>query len=78
MMKYQMIGREKEKNLQALTWNGTMTPHTMTAPHAFRSEDTLKEPLSDLATSAWPNLSYRPTSIVEFTMEQKYKWPQRK
>ena len=37
-----------------------------------------KNPLSDLVTRAWPNLSSWPTSIVKFTMETKYKCPQSK
>ena len=32
IMKSQKIG--KEKNFQALTWNGTMTPHKKTTPSA--------------------------------------------
>ena len=50
IMKSQKIGREKY--LQALTWNGTIPPCTITAPAASQSKDTLKEYLSYLATSA--------------------------
>ena len=76
IMKYQKIGRET--NLQALTWNGTMPPSTMTTPVASQSKDTLKSSLSYLFTSARPNLSSCSTSIVKFTLEPKYNCPQRK
>ena len=73
IMKSQKNGKEKKN--QALTWNGIMPPSTMTEHAASISKDILKESFSDLTTRAQPNLIYRPTIIVKFTMDPKYKWP---
>ena len=64
--------------MKAMTLNGIILPSTMTANSASQSKDILKEYSYDSTTRAQPNLSSRPTRIVKFTMDPKYKWLQRK
>ena len=68
----------KEEYLQTLTWNGIIPPSTMTTYAASQSKYILKYYLYDSTTRAQTNIRSCPTSIVKFTMEPKYKWPQRK